>query len=342
LNCKIALAALFLLTGPIAASQEETIYMSVLNSRKHRLNADDNPVVGLFVSTDAGRTWTHRGWREYVRVFYTEAGSDGTVWSACGNGVMRSLDGAKTWKIVTDWHVTEALKVKVDPSNPRTVFAATAYGIIRSTDHGDTWTFQNAGLRRTFTDDLVIDRTDSRRVFAATEGGIFRSVDGGDSWGLAGLKDRGIRTIVQDPVHAQTFWVGTEDDGVFRSSDGGKSWVQRVSGLNHRTVYAILVDPDNPDRILLGTHGGGVYVSTDGGARWVQKNDGLTTPVIHALAMIPGPRPVIFAGSLNGGLFQSMDGGAHWAFNSQEQGQVWGLFVTPGAKAARDSDARNR
>jgi photosystem II stability/assembly factor-like uncharacterized protein len=331
LNCKTVIAALSLAAGQIAASQQETLYMSVLNSHKHRLNSSDNPLVGLFISTDAGRTWIHRGWREYVRVFYSEAGLDGTIWSACGNGVLRSTDGAQTWKIVTDWRVTEVLRVNVDPSNPGTIFGATAYGIIKSTDHGDTWTTQNTGLRRPFASDVLIDRTDSRKIFAATEEGVFWSVNGGKAWSLAGLKGKGIRTIVQDPVRTKIFWAGTEDDGVFRSMDGGRNWVQMISGLDHKTVYAILVDPGNPDRIFLGTHGGGVYASTDGGSQWVQRSDGLTLPVIHSLVMLGGRPETILPGSLNGGLFQSTDGGAHWMFNSQEEGQVWGLAVGPGS-----------
>jgi photosystem II stability/assembly factor-like uncharacterized protein len=332
LDCRTALAVLALVTSHIAAGQQATIYMSVLNSHAHRLNASDNPLVGIFVSTDTGRTWTHRGWREYVRVFYTEAGSDGSVWSACGNGVMRSLDGAKNWKVVTDWRVTEVLKVKVDPSDPSTVFAATAYGVIKSKDHGDTWTFVNAGLRRPFTADLVVDCADSYRIFAATEEGVFRSTNGGTSWRLAGLNGKGIRTIVQDPVRTKTFWAGTEDDGVFRSTDGGMNWTQRISGLDCRTVYAILIDPGNPDRIFIGTHGGGVYLSMNGGADWVKRSEGLTTPVIHTLVMHPGSQEVIFAGSLNGGLFQSTDGGTHWRCNSQEEAQVWGLSVATAGK----------
>jgi photosystem II stability/assembly factor-like uncharacterized protein len=249
---------------------------------------------------------------------------------------MRSLDGAQSWKIVTDWQVTEVLKAKVDPLNPKTIFAATAYGIIKSTDHGDTWTLRNTGLRRPFTADLVIDRTDSRKIFAATEEGVFQSLNGGVAWHLAGVKGKGIRTIVQDPVNAKNFWVGTEDDGVFCSRDGGKSWAQRISGLAHKTIYAIFIDPQNPDRIFLGTHGGGVYVSTNGGGQWVQRSDGLTTPVIHTLVMLAGTPQVILAGSLNGGLFQSTDGGVHWTFNSQEEAQVWGLSVGPGVKGLSD------
>ena len=50
-------------------ARQDTLYMSVLNSRKHRLGALDNPTVGLFVSTDVGTTWLHRGWRGYIRIF---------------------------------------------------------------------------------------------------------------------------------------------------------------------------------------------------------------------------------------------------------------------------------
>ena len=75
------------------------------------------PVIGLFVSTDAGRTWEHRGWREYIRMFYTEAGPDGVLWSACGNGVLRSKDDGATWRVTTGSDVTEVLRLSVDRRN---------------------------------------------------------------------------------------------------------------------------------------------------------------------------------------------------------------------------------
>jgi hypothetical protein len=42
---------------------------------------------------------------------------------------------------------------------------------------------------------------------------------------------------------------------------------------------------------------------------------------------MPSNPSVLFAGTLNGGLFKSTDGGEHWQFNSQEEAQVWGLWV---------------
>ena len=316
-----------LLCTMAGSAQQHTLYMSILSSHKHRLGAADNPLVGLFVSTNMGDTWTHRGWREYIRIFYSEVGPDGTIWSACGNGALRSTDNGLTWKVTTGWQVTEVLKVRVDPLHARRVYAATAYGVFRSTDLGDTWVEKNSGLRRPFTSDICIDRARTTTLFAATEEGIFKSTDSGDHWALAGLRGLSVRTIVQNPDQSTSFLAGTEDDGVFFSNDGGATWTQKIAGLAHKTVYAIAVDPARPSRILLGTHGGGVYRSTDGGESWVQSSNGLNNPDVHAVVIVPSRTDTVFAGTLNGGLFRSTNGGESWEFNSQEEAQVWGLFI---------------
>lgn len=316
-----------LLYSDLLVAQQETVYMAVLNSRKHRIGALDNPTVGLFVSTDAGATWQHRGWTGYIRTFYSEAGSDGTIWSACGNGVLRSTDQGKTWRITTGGDVTEVLKVKVSPSNPKTVYAATAYGAFKSTDLGATWDQKNKGFGKPFVADLLIDRSDAKRVFAATEEGVFISSSGGDQWQVTGLRGKGIRFLAQDPKNAARLIVGTEEDGVNISDDRGKTWRPSNSGLRHLTAYVVAIDPTIPARIYIGTHGGGVYRSDDGGKSWTQKSHGLQNLDIHALIVIPSKPYIILAGTLNGGLYRSVDGGETWQFNSQEEAQVWGLSV---------------
>ncbi len=156
--CIPLLVLAFLPAGMAPGQQKSTMLMSVLNSRQHQWGKDDNPVIGIFGSSDAGVTWQHRGWREYIRTFYTEAGPDGTIWSACGNGVLRSTDGGASWRVTTGWDVTEVLKVKVDPSSSRRVYGATAYGLIASTDRGETWRYRMHGVARRFTSDVCIDR----------------------------------------------------------------------------------------------------------------------------------------------------------------------------------------
>jgi photosystem II stability/assembly factor-like uncharacterized protein len=299
--------------------------MSVLNSRKHRLGALDNPTVGLFVSTDAGATWKHRGWTGYIRTFYTESGPDGVLWSACGNGVFRSKDKGVSWRITTGWEITEVLKVKVDPSKPSVVYAATAYGVFRTEDSGETWKERNVGFLKPFVSDVVLDRSTTNRLLAASEDGVYMSTNAGKRWQLAGLKGKGVRTILQHPNETNIFFAGTEEDGFFSSSDGGKTWQQSNRGLTQLTVYTIACDHSNAEVLYVGTHGGGVSCSSDRGKSWRQIIKGLDNLVVHSLLVLPSNPSILFAATLNGGLFKSTDRGEHWSFNSQVEGQVWGL-----------------
>jgi len=326
--CKIAAGLLLVvLLNEFAFAQPETIYMAVRSSRQTRLNVSDNPTIGLFLSRDAGATWEHKGWRDQIKVFYAEAGVDGTLWSACGNGVLRSTDGGATWKITTGWEVTEVLKVKVDPRDPDVVYAATAYGIFKTANKGKSWQAKNKGLDNTFVSDIVIDRTNSARLLVATEGGIYISTHKGESWAPAALRGKGVRTIVQDPLRTKRFWAGTEDDGVFLSNKKGERWQPANHNAGLTTVYAIAIDPENSNTIYLGTHEGGVYRSTDGGKSWQQRSNGMNNLVVHAVAILPSNPKTIFAGTINGGLYRSTNGGETWQFNSQPEGQVWGLSI---------------
>ena len=320
---------------PSLHAAESTICMAILSSQMHQLNRSDNPLVGLFVSSDRGVTWEHRGWREYIRTFHAVEGADGTIWSACGNGVLRSTDAGKSWKITTGWEITEVLRIAVDPLVPKHVFAATAYGPIASTDGGESWSFRNDGLRRHFVSDICVDRSDGRHLLLASELGIFTSRDAGKHWRAASLNNTDIRTIVQDPRKAETFWAGTEENGLWCSTDGGTTWHPLNTGLAHRTVYCIVPDPDSAGLIFAGTHGGGVYRSTDSGSTWQQVVNGLSNRDVHSLVLLGGAHPVLFAGTLNGGLFESTDRGDHWKLNSQDGGQVWGLSVGAGRKGNR-------
>ena len=318
---------LLTLLANVAVAQREVIHMAVLSSFHPRDKGDNTPAAGLFVSTDQGLTWQHGGWRDYIRNFYSEEGSDGTIWSACGNGVLRSTDAGRTWRIATDWKVTEVLKVKAAEAEPSVVFASTAYGIFRSTDKGASWEKKVLGMRRAYSGDVCIDRTDPRHILAASEEGVYHSEDGGEHWAEADPVVKGVRVAVQDPHDAKRFWLGTEEDGVFCSRDGGQRWEQCSTGMDHKTVYTIAVHPKKQDCLYAGTHGGGVYFSTDGGAHWEKRSQGLTDLQVHAIVVLPSDPRVVLAGTLNKGLFHSTNGGETWQFNSHDDSQVWGLSV---------------
>ncbi len=322
---------LLMLAVGVAAAQRETVYMSVLSSFRTARDPYADPGFGLFVSTDGGSSWEHRGWRDYIRIFYTEEGKDGTLWSACGNGVLRSTDDGRRWKITTGWEVTEVLKVKAAETNPSLVFASTAYGVFRTTDAGETWEMKSKGIPHPFSGDVCIDRTDPRRVLAATEEGVFLSEERGEQWVRTGLEGKGVRVLMQDPHDARRFWLGTEEDGVFLSTDGGRRWERRSEGLGPFAVYAIALHPREAGWIFIGTYNGGVFRSTDAGLTWEQRSRGLTDLRVHSLLVLPSDPRQILAGSLNRGLFRSADGGDSWQHVGQDSSQVWGLSVRTAA-----------
>jgi photosystem II stability/assembly factor-like uncharacterized protein len=326
-SISVVAALIALCTGEAAAQGEESVYMAVLSSFRSGQDPYAEPAIGLFISTDRGSTWAHRGWHEYIRTFYSEEGSDGTIWSACGNGVLRSTDGGRRWRVTTGWEVTEVLKVKSAESDPSLVFASTPYGIFRSTDRGETWEKKTRGMHREFSGDVCIDRTDARRVLAATEEGIYLSEDKGERWTERGLSGKGVRVIVQDPVDPRKFWLGTEVDGVYSSSDGGRRWTRRSQGLEGSAVYTIAVPRQNPECIFIGTYGRGVLRSTDRGGHWEERSRGLADPDVHSLAVLPSDPRVILAGTLHRGLFRSTDGGETWVYATHDSSQIWGLSV---------------
>jgi photosystem II stability/assembly factor-like uncharacterized protein len=318
---------LLLVCAGIATAQRETVYMAVLSSFRSVQNVGGDPEFGLFLSTDAGVTWEHRGWRDYIRTFYSEEANDGTIWSACGNGVLRSTDSGKRWRVTTGWEVTEVLKVKAAPQVPFLIFASTAYGVFRSTDRGDTWEKKSEGMRRPFSGDVCIDRTNPGRVLAATEEGVFLSEDRGEHWRQSGLAGKGVRVVMQDAHDASRFWLGTEEDGVFCSSDRGGQWEQRSHGLRHSAVYTISFHPRYKDWIYIGTYGDGVLRSTDAGMHWEGCSHSLSDLRVHSLLVLPSNPNILLAGTLNRGLFRSTNGGETWQYSCQDSSQVWGLSV---------------
>lgn len=302
------------------------LYVVTRSTQKFTIGGKDNPTVGLFTTSDHGVTWHHYGW-EYTKCFSVavQPGSEGKIlYLSCGNGIQKSVDGGEKWQIVTDWRMTECLKAAIDPQNPEKVYAATAYGIFTSNDGGVTWHEKNRGFESTFTSSIIIA---DEKLFAATEAGVYVSTDEAESWRLAGLREKGIRTILQSPHSGSLLVAGTEDDGVFFSFDSGMSWLPKNNGLRHRTIYALAFDPADAHIIYAGTFRGGVYKSRDGGNSWQSCNEGLTNSSIHALCVDPADHSVVYCGTLGGGVFMSENAGANWRFIGLETSQVWDFVI---------------
>ena len=265
------------------------------------------PGDGVYKSADAGKTWTHSGFRNVdaiskVRIHPTNP--DIVYVAAFGlyygpseeRGVFKSTDGGTSWKrtLFKDPR-TGAVDVVIDANNPNVLYAALweAYrveyqmssggpgsGMYKSTDGGDTWTeiTRNPGLPSGVVGriGLALTKADSHRVYALVEnenGGLFVSDDAGATWKLQNAS----RTIRQrafyythvfgDPSHKDVVYM--QNTALFRSTDAGKTTVSVGQGT-HGDHHDLWVDPDNPEHVIDGNDGGGAvtYTISTGRPNW--------------------------------------------------------------------------
>jgi photosystem II stability/assembly factor-like uncharacterized protein len=277
------------------------------------------PGDGVYKSTDAGKTWTHVGFRNSdaiskIRihptnpniVYVASFGKYGVPSEE--RGVYKSTDGGRTWRKVLDRGTkTGAVDISIDPRNPNVIFAAmweafrTEYqmssggptsGLFKSTDGGENWTEitrapgMPAGMIGRI--GVAVSGADGNRVYALVEnenGGLFKSDDAGTTWTLVN-STRNIRQrafyythVTADPKNKDVVYA--LNTSLFRSTDGGKT-LTTLGGGTHGDMHDLWVDPDDPAHLILGNDGGGA-ISTNTGQAWTAE-DYPTAQYYHVVA----------------------------------------------------------
>ncbi len=314
-----------------AKAQESTVYAPVLSTRLFVVGAA-NPQTGLrYQHPSDDTTWMSSG-PDNIRAFDIAAdpASRGKIlYMASGNGLHKTTDGGKRWKIVTGWDITEILCVALDPHNSQTVYLASAYGINKSTDGGNTWSLKNNGLGSTYTPNVVVDYQTPGRLYCSADDGVYTSSDGGDSWHKLGLNVGHIRVIEQSPHNPAVLIAGTEDNGIYMTRNGGEWWTKSESGVDQTTFYAFAFDPRHDNVIYAGGYLTGIYKSTDGGSSWHRGINEITPVTIHAIAVDPTNNDRVYAGSYEMGIYRSDDAGKHWRTAGLSTALIWKMEIQP-------------
>jgi photosystem II stability/assembly factor-like uncharacterized protein len=303
-------ATLSLLGAATLFSQEPQIKPDVYDALKYRyigpegnraiavVGIPGNPNVyyvgaasgGIFKSTDAGIHWDPIFDSEPVASVGSlaiAATDPNIVWAgtgepyirshiSVGQGIYKSVDAGKTWKLMGLEKTGRIGNVIIDPRDPDVVLACAlghAYGpqpergVFRTTDGGKTWEKVLFVDENTGCSDLAMDPNNSRILFAGM-------------W--------------QIEIHTWGRTSGGPGSGLYRSTDGGATWKKleghglphppigriavRVAQKDSNRVYAEIETGDGvPPKDIPGFPGakgqiGQLWRSDDGGDSWKMVN----------------------------------------------------------------------
>jgi photosystem II stability/assembly factor-like uncharacterized protein len=323
----------------VAPSDPNTLYVG---TGEPDIRSQHSYGIGVFKSTDAGKTWKHLGLeatRQIGRIVIDPKDPNRVYVAALGHvykanperGVYRTTDGGAHWKKVLfnakDPENVGAIDLAVDPKNPRTLYASlwatrrppwSVYappnlpggGLYKSTDGGDTWTQLTGGLP---TDDFVgkigiaVAPSNPNRLWAVvddTGAAVARPLRGGPPAGGTPPQSGG---------------------GVYLSDDAGATWkrVNSEQRLWGRGWYfeSVAVDPANPDRAyVINT---ATYMTTDAGKTFVPVKGAPGGDDYHQMWINPkdGNRLVL---SSDQGTVVSVDGSKSWStWYNQPTAQIY-------------------
>ncbi|MEK7465188.1 MAG: T9SS type A sorting domain-containing protein [Patescibacteria group bacterium] len=306
---------------------------------------------GIFLSTDAGATWTHHFSDVFPGHIYSVAiDSSGDLFLSTdynyGNGedIYRSTDNGTTWTGMGLGAHTTVLAVH--PNG--TVFGGSRenLGVLRSTNNGITWDASNPAIGNTAAGVPKIASIefgeDGSVYVGALLDGVFRSTDNGTTWKQIGIPAQTSMVAIPDtvappPLISKLFTESVYLDSVpsallavakgypYQSVDGVRWERFELPGFSGFVQTAIV----SPGNSFMATLGGGIFRSLDGGYTWERLiSFPAPTQRIYAMAMSHGNK-LFASGDFAEGLYRSSDFGNTWEQVYPLVGLITSLATSP-------------
>ena len=188
-----------------------------LGSGHPDFSEDDEPLLGLIESTDAGRTWEPLSLRGEADFHALRVAHDVTWGYDSTSGTLMSTADRQDWQALSRLPLRD---FAVSPADPDVLVATAERGPVRSSDGGRTWQ-PVAGAPALV---VLVWPRDDVLYGADRAGAVHLSTDGGLTWvrqGDAGGPPEAITATDAEPSEVHVAVAGR---GIVSSSDGGRAF----------------------------------------------------------------------------------------------------------------------
>lgn len=178
---------------------------------------DDEPLLGLIQSSDAGRAWTPLSLRSEADFHALRVAHD-RVWGYDStSGTLMSTADRKQWQNLSRLPLRD---FAVSPADPNVLMATTQQGPVRSGDGGKTWQPVTGAPA------LVVLAWPRQDLLYGTDtaGVVHLSLDGGTTWVRQGDAGGAPEAMTVAPAQPLNIHVAVADRGIASSGDGGRTF----------------------------------------------------------------------------------------------------------------------
>jgi PKD domain len=296
------------------------------------------------------------------KIMYLGTG-DVAASDAPGKGVMKSVDGGNTWKLLASTAAggfNRCSALSINPANGHVFVSTLDNGVNRSADGGATWVkVLGAGVAGGATNGNWRVQQVGNVIYAAISSNVYKSTSNGDpgSWTGLATANNGFPTglsrieMAVAPSDANIIYLvgnqGGVGSAVYKTTDGGVTWraTPRLSwrdggGAASATDFtrgqawydlSLAVSPTNPNVVYVG--GVDLFRTMDGGTSWTQASSwtGTGYPYVHAdhhgFIFEPGNGTVGYVGC-DGGLFRVTNAETTFAYAGKNDNYITTLLYS--------------
>jgi photosystem II stability/assembly factor-like uncharacterized protein len=299
-------------------------------------SADGTIICGLqdngFVKYTGSQMWPEIAGGDGTDGVIDPTNSQNIIGSYTGMQMYRSNNGGSTYTTITpgDPDPRFVSPVVMDPTNSNHIVAVgqriwqTKVGF--NTTAGDWHAMYDLGFPHQSTAVSVRGKTiydawcggcnpSAFNTAAGFASGLVSNIGGWHDLAAAGLPNRYVTSVVQDPANKMHIyvtesgfsrnWIPSAGLGhVFESTDGGATFSDISGNLPDAPVSSAILDGSN---LIVGTDTG--VFEQAGGGTWAPLGTGMPTVVIDDLTMVPGPGHTLVAATHGRGVWELGLGG---------------------------------